>query len=45
MRDGVLKLFATNHSPQSGAASLHDSLCCLPAVAALPSLGYETSSA
>ncbi|MEZ5319449.1 MAG: radical SAM protein [Vicinamibacterales bacterium] len=41
VRDGVLKLFATNHSPQSGAASLHDLLCCLPAVAAPPSLGYE----
>ena len=30
MRAGVFKVFATNHSPQSGADSLRDLLCCLP---------------
>ena len=30
VRQGVFKLFATNHSPESGADSLRDLLCCLP---------------
>jgi 7,8-dihydro-6-hydroxymethylpterin dimethyltransferase len=37
----LFKLFATNHSPQSGAASLRDLLCCLPQAAAPEGLGYE----
>jgi 7,8-dihydro-6-hydroxymethylpterin dimethyltransferase len=37
----IFKLFATNHSPQSGAASLRDLLCCLPQAAAPEGLGYE----
>jgi len=41
VRDCLFKLFATNHSPESGAASLRDLLCCLPRVAAPASLGYE----
>jgi hypothetical protein len=41
VREGVLKLFATNHSPQSGVASLRDLLCCLPSVAVPQGLGYE----
>ena len=41
VRDGVFNLFATNHSPQSGAASLRDLLCCLPRLAAPPELGYS----
>ncbi len=30
VREGILKLFATNHSPESSAGSLRDLLCCLP---------------
>lgn len=41
VRDGVFKLFATNHSPESGARTLRDLLCCLPRVAAPADLGYE----
>jgi len=41
VRDGVFKLFATNHSPQSGAQSLRDLLCCLPRIAASPNLTYK----
>jgi hypothetical protein len=41
VRAGVFKAFATNHSPQSGADSLRDLLCCLPRVEAYPNLGYR----
>jgi uncharacterized radical SAM superfamily Fe-S cluster-containing enzyme len=41
VRDGVFKLFATNHSPESGAQSLRDLLCCLPRIAASPNLTYK----
>jgi uncharacterized radical SAM superfamily Fe-S cluster-containing enzyme len=41
VRDGVFKLFATNHSPESGAQSLRDLLCCLPRIAASPKLTYK----
>jgi uncharacterized radical SAM superfamily Fe-S cluster-containing enzyme len=41
VREGVVKAFATNHSPRSGAASLRDLLCCLPAVEVPAALGYE----
>jgi 7,8-dihydro-6-hydroxymethylpterin dimethyltransferase len=37
----IFKLFATNHSPQSGVATLRDLLCCLPQAAAPEGLGYE----
>ena len=40
VRDGVFKLFATNHSPESGARTLRDLLCCLPRVAVPNDLGY-----
>jgi hypothetical protein len=40
VRDSLFKVFATNHSPQSGAASLRDLLCCLPHVDA-PELAYD----
>jgi tetraether lipid synthase len=40
VRNGLFKVFATNHSPQSGAASLHDLLCCLPRVD-VPELAYD----
>jgi 7,8-dihydro-6-hydroxymethylpterin dimethyltransferase len=41
VRDCLFKLFATNHSPESGAASLRDLLCCLPRVDAPSDLGYK----
>jgi uncharacterized radical SAM superfamily Fe-S cluster-containing enzyme len=41
IREGVFKLFATNHSPQSGVSSLHDLLCCLPRLEVPSRLGYE----
>jgi uncharacterized radical SAM superfamily Fe-S cluster-containing enzyme len=37
----VFRAFATNHSPESSAASLRDLLCCLPHLQAPASLGYE----
>jgi hypothetical protein len=40
VRDGIIKLFATNHSPQSGATSLRDLLCCLPSVQVPGELTY-----
>jgi 7,8-dihydro-6-hydroxymethylpterin dimethyltransferase len=50
VRENLFKLFATNHSPTSGAGTLRELLCCLPQVwipdgfASLPSspsLSYE----
>lgn len=41
VRAHIFKLFATNHSPQSGMASLRDLLCCLPAASVPNDLGYE----
>jgi tetraether lipid synthase len=41
VRAGVFKAFATNHSPQSGAASLRELLCCLPRLDAPANLGYR----
>lgn len=41
VRDSMLKLFATNHSPQSSVTSLRDLLCCLPTVDAPASLDYR----
>jgi uncharacterized radical SAM superfamily Fe-S cluster-containing enzyme len=41
VREGVFKLFATNHSPQSGVGSLRDLLCCLPRLDAPTQLGYQ----
>ena len=41
VRQGILKLFATNHSPSSSIGSLQDLLCCLPAVQVPEGLGYE----
>ena len=40
VRENIFRLFATNHSPQSSAGSLHDLLCCLPRVLA-PELSYN----
>jgi hypothetical protein len=41
LRERLFQLFATNHSPDSQARSLHDLLCCLPRVAAPAGLGYR----
>lgn len=41
VRDHIFKLFATNHSPESGVASLRELLCCLPLAAAPDGIGYE----
>jgi len=32
VRTNLFKLFATNHSPQSGAGTLRELLCCLPKI-------------
>ena len=41
VRDGIVKLFATNHSPESSASTLRDLLCCMPQITAPATLGYE----
>jgi uncharacterized radical SAM superfamily Fe-S cluster-containing enzyme len=41
VREGIIRAFATNHSPQSSATSLRDLLCCLPQLDAPASLGYD----
>jgi uncharacterized radical SAM superfamily Fe-S cluster-containing enzyme len=41
VRRGVFELFSTAHSPESGAASLRDLLCCLPKISAPAGLTYE----
>lgn len=41
VRAAIFKLFATNHSPQSSAATLRDLLCCLPMAAVPDGLGYQ----
>ena len=41
VRQGVFKLFATNHSPESGVKSLRDLLCCLPRLKAPAEFSYE----
>ena len=41
VREGIFKLFATNHSPQSSAGSLRDLLCCLPRLHAPLQLDYS----
>lgn len=41
VREGVLKLFATNHSPESSVTSLRDLLCCLPTIDAPANLDYR----
>jgi len=41
VREGVFKLFATNHSSESSAQSLRDLLCCLPRLDAPSDIGYR----
>ncbi len=40
IRQGLFRLFSTNHSPESQARSLRDLLCCLPRVAVPSGIGY-----
>ena len=42
VRQNLFKLFATNHSPRSGAGSLRELLCCLPQMLVPEGLGYES---
>jgi hypothetical protein len=41
IRDNLFKLFATNHSPRSGAVTLRELLCCLPKVLVPDHMTYE----
>lgn len=41
VRENLFKLFATNHSPRSGAGTLRELLCCLPRVLVPDNIGYE----
>ncbi|HEX2066132.1 MAG TPA: radical SAM protein, partial [Candidatus Thermoplasmatota archaeon] len=41
VRDALFRLFATNHGPESGVASLKELLCCLPQAQAPEGLGYQ----
>jgi len=41
VREWLVKLFATNHSPESQSACLRDLLCCLPRVDAPPEWTYD----
>jgi len=41
VRENLFKLFATNHSPRSGAGSLRELLCCLPKILVPGNIGYE----
>jgi uncharacterized radical SAM superfamily Fe-S cluster-containing enzyme len=40
LRGKLFQAFSTNHSPESGAASLRELLCCLPSVQVPDSFGY-----
>jgi 7,8-dihydro-6-hydroxymethylpterin dimethyltransferase len=41
VRENLFKLFATNHSPRSGAGSLRELLCCLPKIIVPGNISYE----
>jgi uncharacterized radical SAM superfamily Fe-S cluster-containing enzyme len=41
VRDSLFNLFATNHSPKSGAGSLRELLCCLPKLLVPANISYE----
>ncbi len=41
VKEGLFKLFSTNHSPQSQAATLRELLCCLPQVLQPKDLTYQ----
>jgi 7,8-dihydro-6-hydroxymethylpterin dimethyltransferase len=41
LREHIFRAFSTNHSPQSGANTLRELLCCLPMISVPPELSYE----
>jgi uncharacterized radical SAM superfamily Fe-S cluster-containing enzyme len=41
VKDGIFKLFSTNHSPQSQVSTLRDLLCCIPQLLAPRDLTYN----
>jgi uncharacterized radical SAM superfamily Fe-S cluster-containing enzyme len=41
VRTNLFKLFATNHSPRTGAGTLRELLCCLPKVLVPDNITYE----
>ena len=41
VKEGLFKLFSTNHSPQSQASTLRDLLCCMPQLLAPRNLTYN----
>ena len=41
IKDGLFKLFSTNHSPQSQASTLKELLCCLPQLVTPKELTYK----
>ena len=41
VRENLFRLFSTNHSPQSGAVSLKELLCCLPRALVPEGISYE----
>ncbi len=41
VKEGLFKLFSTNHSPQSQASTLRELLCCLPQVLTPKDLSYQ----
>lgn len=41
IRDHLFKLFATNHSPESGLRTLKDLLCCLPRASVPQGIDYR----
>ena len=41
VKEGLFKLFSTNHSPQSQASTLRELLCCLPQVLQPKDLTYN----
>ena len=40
LREALFRAFSTNHSPESGAQSLRELLCCLPRVSIPQGFGY-----
>ncbi len=42
LKETLLKLFATNHSPDSGASALKELLCCLPQAVVPEGIGYDS---
>ena len=41
VKEGLFRLFSTNHSPQSQVSTLRDLLCCIPQLLAPQDLSYQ----